>query len=277
MLWALLPVATLSGGQVTRFMVGVPVVGIALALPLVFVLPGYTLAEAMFHRGGARLKCSYQLLLTLALSLAIDILSGFVLNVLPSGLNELSWALWLGSVTVVFAGVAFLRRQGVGDGRKGAKTRGWRLRAVLSHPLSRVLQVMVFAVALIVAIFAFEYAASSVAQQPYAGFTQLWMLPEVGAGNGCVVRMGVRSFEAGQVRYRVVMRMNGVRVRTWAVVVLAPQQEWEQVVTLRPMSAGRVLVEVKLYRLDMSKTVYRDVHVTWKVLTGGKMPECVRV
>src|ERR1700737_393008 len=50
----------------------IPVIGIILALPLVFVLPGYTLTEALFHKRS--LDVSHRLLLSLSLSLAIDVL-----------------------------------------------------------------------------------------------------------------------------------------------------------------------------------------------------------
>src|SRR6266487_3588085 len=70
--WALLPGRT-------------PVIGTVLALPLVFVLPGYSLTEAMFYK--RTVETSHRLLLSLVLSLAIDILGGLILNMLPAGLQ----------------------------------------------------------------------------------------------------------------------------------------------------------------------------------------------
>jgi hypothetical protein len=92
----------------------------------------------------------------------------------------------------------------------------------------------------------------------------------------------VRSFEVTSVTYRVVMRMNGVRVRTWPAIVLAPQQEWDQVISVIPPTAGDVSIEVRLYRVDQPKVVYRNVHVTLRAVASslgarsrGKMLQCV--
>src|SRR5579864_9288271 len=87
-IWALLPYHT-------------PIVGIILALPLLFVLPGYTLTEALFHQRS--LEASHRLILGLGLSLAIDILGGFVLNVLPVGLQGISWSVFLGLLVTIFS------------------------------------------------------------------------------------------------------------------------------------------------------------------------------
>ena len=56
-------------------------IGTILALPLLFVLPGYTLVEALFHQ--KLLNRTYRLVLSLGLSLALAILGGLMLNVLP--------------------------------------------------------------------------------------------------------------------------------------------------------------------------------------------------
>jgi len=266
----------------------IAIIGILLALPVVFVLPGYTLSEAMFHK--RPLESSHRLLLSLALSLAIDIVSGLILNFLPGGLQATSWAIWLGVVTVVFALLAAcLRwthtstmyrrgplyrerfRPGPSTPRPSPGTRKeLPVPQTGFHYISLSIYDCVLCVlAIFVAILSIEFSAMSVSQQPYPGFTQLWMLPSVQngtlsahQGGTCAVRIGVRSFEVTTVTYRVVMRMNGVRVRTWPGVVLASRQEWDQLVEVKPTRPGDVYVEVRLYRFDQAGTVYRNVHVT---------------
>jgi len=226
----------------------IPVLGLVLALPLVCVLPGYTLTEALFHR--RRLAGSHRLLLTLGLSLSLDIMGGFVLNLLPCGLEAVSWAVLLGSLTGVFALLAvWLRGGGGGDGRRQRQ-----LRFTLCDYL-------LFGLAVFVAMLALDYAVISVSEQASAGFTQLWMLPGASAGGDCTVEIGVRSFEVRGVTYRVVMMKNGVRFKTWRGVRLAPEEEWGQVVLLRRGGSGTGTVEVRLYRGDEPKMVYREVHV----------------
>ena len=111
-------------------------VGIILALPLVFFLPGYTLTEALFKQSSGtsiplirepklrierRFNVSDRLILSLGLSLAIDIICGFALNILPLGLQSLSWSVSLGFLTMIFSLIAAYRRRGkavsTGDSR----------------------------------------------------------------------------------------------------------------------------------------------------------------
>ena len=236
-IWALLP---------SR----IPIVGIMLALPLVFILPGYTLTQVLFHNRS--LNAAYRLLFSIGLSLTIAILSGLILNLLPGGLQAISWALWLGLVTVVFSSLAaYLRR---GATMNGTHIVGFRF---------AVYPAMMFALALLVAIFAFLYSAFGAMKQPYPGFTQLWMIPEVQTGKSCAVSLGVRSFESTPVTYRITMTVVGVQKKTsWPSMVLASQQVWTRLVQIPPTAAANVYVEAQLYRLDKPGTVYREVHST---------------
>lgn len=227
----------------------VPVVGIILALPLALVLPGYTLTEVLFRN--RPLNAPERLVLSLGLSLAIDVLSGLILNVLPAGLQATSWAVLLGLLTVVFSLLAVYLRRGVPA--SGTQP----LRFSLS-----IYQGILFGLAISAAILSFVYIDVGVIQQPHPGFTQLWMLPEIQAGKSCDVRLGVRSFESTSVTYRITMTMNGAPVITWPSVVLAPQEEWDRLVPMPPTAAEEVYIEGQLYRLDKPAAVYREVHVT---------------
>ncbi|SRR5712692_2043216 len=226
-----------------------PVVGIILAFPLVLVLPGYTLTEVLFRKRS--LNAPERLVLSLGLSLAIDVLSGLFLNVLPVGLQATSWAVLLGLLTVVFSLLAAYLRRGV----LASGTQPLRFRL-------SIYQGILFGLAILLAILSFVYIDIGVIQQPHPGFTQLWMLPKVQAGKSCDVRLGVRSFESTSVTYRITMTMNGVPAITWPSVVLAPQEEWDRLVPIPPTAAEEVYIEGRLYRLDKPAAVYREVHVT---------------
>jgi uncharacterized membrane protein len=226
-----------------------PVVGIILAFPLVLVLPGYTLTEVLFRKRS--LNAPERLVLSLGLSLAIDVLSGLFLNVLPGGLQASSWAVLLGLLTVVFSLLAAYLRRGV----PASGTQPLRFRL-------SIYQGILFGLAILLAILSFVYIDIGVIQQPHPGFTQLWMLPEVQAGKSCDVRLGVRSFESTSVTYRITMTMNGVPAITWPSVVLAPREEWDRLVPIPPTAAEQVYIEGRLYRLDKPAAVYREVHVT---------------
>ena len=108
------------------------IIGIILAVPLVFFLPGYTLTQALFRKRSPdqspdpssnlilqpNLKIGHPAsavdytIFSLGLSLAIDVLLGFVLNLFPMGLQLRSWALSLGLITAIFALLAaYIRRR----------------------------------------------------------------------------------------------------------------------------------------------------------------------
>ncbi len=231
--------------------VQIPVIGIILALPLVFVLPGYILTEVLFRK--QPLAASHRLLLSLGLSLAIDILGGFILNISPMGLQATSWATLLGLLTAVFSLLAAYFRRGT---ILSNEARLPRFRFSIAGCI-------LLALAITVSVLSLRYAASGAEQQPHPGFTQLWILPVAQSGENCTVRLGMRSFESTPVKYRIVMKTNGAQVTIWPSVVLVPQQEWERVESITSGAAGSASVEVQLYRLDKSVNAYREVHFTF--------------
>ena len=226
-----------------------PVVGIMLAFPLALVLPGYTLTEVLFHKRS--LHAPEHLVLSLGLSLAIDILSGLFLNVLPVGLQATSWVVLLGLLTVVFALLAAYLRRGVPA--SGAQASRFRL---------SIYQGILFGLAISLATLSFVYVDVGVIRQPHPGFTQLWMLPAVQAGKSCGVHLGVRSLESTSVTYRITVTVSGAPAITWPSVVLAPQEEWNRLVVIPPTATEEVHIEGQLYRLDKPTAVYREVHMT---------------
>jgi len=237
------------------------VIGIVLALPLVFLLPGYTLTEALFYK--RPFDGVYRCIFTLGLSLAIDILSGFILNIFPIGLWSTSWAIFLGLLTVLFSLlVAYLRR--------GSSIGGIRLPKFGFG----IHQYILLGLSIVVAILSIEYSAIGVVQQPHPDLTQLWMLPSTQANNNCAIRLGVHSFETTSVTYQLTMAINGVQANTWSPVVLAPQEEWDRLVPIPPRYTSGIYIEVRLYKSDKPRTVYRTVHLTLNKSGGGKEEKC---
>ena len=235
------------------------VIGIILALPLVFIVPGYTLTEALLCRRS--LDASKRLVFSIALSLAIDILSGFILNLLLVGLQAKSWAVLLGLLTALFSLLAVYLRRGVSD--NGA--RGWRL------GLSIYVGIL-FVLAIVIIIQSLLYSIIGAAQQPRAGFTQLWLLPPVQTGKSCALRLGVRSFELTSTTYRITATMNRAQTAAWPSVVLAHEQEWDQLIPITAGASGTVSIEVRLYRSDKPDSVYQEVNSTFAVRTGHDCP-----
>src|SRR2546421_716968 len=245
-------------------------VGVLLAIPLVFILPGYTLHRAFFRRQPEdplsassnglilqpRLKIGQPFgavdltVFSLGLSLVIDVVTGLLLNLIPVGLQWQSWTFSLGLVTIVFALLAYLRD-------KSAHVQG-RSAHVWHIPLK---EYALLGSALVVAALALWLAIIRPPQsQP--GFTQFWMLSSTQANNSCAVLIGVHSFESAPTTYRVQVMSNGTQVASWPSIMLTTQQEWDRVLPVSPAVGGSAVVDAQLYRLDRPGVIYREVHVT---------------
>jgi uncharacterized membrane protein len=228
----------------------IPILGIVLALPVTIILPGYALTEVLFYK--RTLDFAYRLLLSLGLSLAIDILSGLILNILPSGLRAIPWAVFLGLLTLLFSLLAaFFRWRVKGNGRR--------------EPLRLNLSIqdgILCGLAFTIAIASISFAYVGAARQPHPGFTQFWMFPSEQTGKSCAVRLGINSFESTPVTYRVAITINGSEVASWASIVLTPQQQWNRLVPITTITTGNVLVDGRLYRLDKPGIIYREAHAT---------------
>jgi uncharacterized membrane protein len=255
--------------------------GIILGLPLVFVLPGYTLTQALFRRQqpeptnnlillprlktGQPVSAIDYIILSLGLSLSIDVIVGFMLNIFPFGLQRQSWTISLGIITTVFALIAAYRR------RKDSITFG-----KLSKLHITFRQYILFGLALLIAAAAIWF---SVVRPPatQADFTQFWMLPSTHANKSCVVIIGVQSYESASVTYRITVKANGTQVNSWASVVLEPQEKWEQSISIKPESSASIYIEAQLYRADNPDNTYRDVHLTMHTVKGsntGQIQQC---
>lgn len=262
----------------TQIPVHNPLVGIIFALPLILFLPGYALTQILFRRRtseeqeqsssplasprpdlqlGHPIGRSDQLLLSFGLSIAIDVLVGFGLNILPIGLQALSWVLSLGLITLLCTLlVAFLRRKDLPKTGSSA-----RLRITLQDCLLLGLAFLVGASAIWLSFIR--------PLQPQPSFTQFWMLPANQANKVCAVSVGVQSFETTSETYQIVLTVNHTPMKNWSSVVLIPQQKWTQSVPVTPGTANTLYIEAQLYLADKPSTVYRDVHLTFYISSSN--------
>lgn len=255
--------------------------GIILGLPLVLVLPGYTLTQALFRRQppepvnnlirqprlktGQPVSAVDYIILSLGLSLSIDVVLGFILNIFPFGLQRQSWTLSLGIITTVFALLAVYRRRNTSF-----------IFGKISRPHVTISQYLLFGLALLIATAAVWF---SVVRPPatQADFTQFWMLPSAHANNSCAVLIGVQSYESVSVTYRIIVKVNGNQVKSWSSVVLVPQEKWEQSISINPQSSASFYIEAQLYRADKPDSTYRDTHLTMHTVKGsntGQKQQC---
>ncbi len=272
-------------------------VSATLALPLVFFIPGYVLIEMIALK--SMLSTFHRIIFSLGLSITLDIIGGFLLNILPVGLRAESWVVLLGSFTLLFALlIPLLRRDEVGTdlSRPSWQSRYQQdavnrsLPTVQSHDqyvvnrgvinqaptMSSILRGgAILCLAIILVVVALVYATNGVTQQPHTGFTQLWMLPPAQPEQQCIVHLGVHSFELTPVTYSVTLSVNTVREVVWPSIALAPNQTWDQPILVPASSTHTTTVEVKLYKGNSSSSVYRQVHITLHFNQAGKFFHCV--
>jgi uncharacterized membrane protein len=283
----------------TLLTVRVQVLQVLVALPLVFFLPGYLLTELLFRskkvspmpqvpssssQNTPRALDGWEYLtLSLGLSVAISIVGGFLLNLLPLGLAPTTWAALLGALTLVLSLVVAAQRVARRQQSPGN----------IVQPQTRVrfsfIQLLLFGLAGVIVVFSVLYSINSATQQSYPGFTQFWMLPPPQHATSCTVQLGVRNFEGVSVTYRVEMEVNSTPTKTWNAIDLTSQQTWSQSVPITlsapatatvgttPTPVSTISVDAQLYRMDKPSTIYRHVHILLPILgmsTDGKTFRC---
>ncbi len=210
-----------------------------LALPLVFVVPGYALTAMLFPK---RIFGYPELIgYSLGLSLVADILGGLVINATPRGLDAASWTLWLGSVTLCSSIIAAVRRP--------RDLPGWSpFRLNLS-----VAQGLMLGLSIVVAVGAIVIARDR-ATQSSSRFTELWVLPAQAVDSNAI-QFGVRNLESARMEYRLEVQAGKDLVYT-APLDLLPGETWTRAMALQ---IPRNEVKVLLYRADNPAQVYREV------------------
>ena len=217
------------------------------------MLPGYALTASVFPRRSlGAVEC---LVFSLGLSLVIVVLGGLVLNWTPFGLRASSWSVLLGSITLGACVVALARRRGQSipaAGLSGIKGIGLTFR-----------QGLLLGLAVVIMCGAIAVSNIGAAQQPFPGFTQLWILPAGGADPKNAVHLGVSNMESTAMEYRLAVNVDRKVVRVWPSIDLKPNEKWQTTLVL-PQTAhiGALRVEAVLYRTNAPTTIYRHV-VLW--------------
>jgi uncharacterized membrane protein len=235
---ALLP-ALAAAGCAAIAVASVPVaVSAIFAVPLVLVLPGYALLEALEARtigGGQRA------VLVPALSIALDIAVALLVNFVPSGLTARSWAVALVVVVAVASIVAAAR------GTSGI---------CLPRPVGlrpRRFDVVALVVAATILAGTVILVRTPLAAKQAQGYTILSLV----RGKGSSVVVDVKSGEQRKMRYRLVVGSEEHLLYRNRHLVLEPSSRTSVRISLR--SRGKP-VSATLYR-GSQKVVYRRVYL----------------
>lgn len=213
--------------------------GILMAL----FIPGYTLTLAILPQ----MDRATILLLSLGISISMDIMGGLILNYTPWGLQSVSWAVWLSCISLLGCIIAVYHRSLL---PKATATRSaiprldWKV--IASFFLSGIL--------IIVAII----IARNSAIQAGTVFTQLWAIPGTD-DNGYTIQIGIRNQELYTMQYKLYVDSRGATLNQWPDIVLAPGEAWT--ISMPLMEKPQYPITFLLYETDTPDKVYRMVHL----------------
>ena len=235
----------LIGIIVCLLTIGVVLVGmqnalrVLLALPFLFILPGYSLVAAIY--GPRSLNIEVYIVFAVVLSLSLTAIGGLLLNFSAVGLNTQSWLLYLAVITLLASSVALIRRQRLSS-----------LEMLNVRWSFNWMQIAMFGAAIVLVFVAIRTARIGVLAQPREGFTQLWMLPPTQNDS---VQIGIQNEEGTPTSYRLVVKSGDDVLVEWDNVELQPGEEWQNQFT----ADGQADIEASLYRTFAPENVYRTV------------------
>lgn len=241
--------ALAGAGAVTVEHVASSSVRLAFVLPMLFVLPGYTLVAAFF--GLQEPEPALRAALTLGLSLTVSVLGALALNLSSYGLRAHAWSLLIVCVVVVACAVAALRRMQSQTAASKSAPRRIRMR-------SR--DVILVVLALGVAVGALVFASTPLPAKNVQGFTALSMLPS--SRGKPHVDVEIVSAELRSANYRLEVRVGAHRIFVAPRIELAPGADWRRMVVVATSPLRRaVIVDATLTRTDHGEKRYRTVRV----------------
>lgn len=220
-------------------------VEVLVAVPFVLFLPGYALSYALFGRG--TFGAVERALVSVAASIALAIVTGVLLNVMPWGLDANTWLFALAGLTLALGVFALTR------GNAPLTTSMRRPRLSL-----RAGDAVFYGAALVVLISAIQVARMPAPADRVDGYTALWLVPAQ-MSNPDTLNLGISSSELQTTRYRVELRKADQVVQEWDDIVLDPGASWTQTIHADISRRSPESVQALLYRADQPGTVYRHV------------------
>ena len=223
---------------------------VPLALPLLLLLPGYTVLRSVFGETFTGLQ-----LITLAsgLSMALVTMCGLLLHYVGF-MTATGWASSLGFVSLAAYAVMRLRRISVLPRASDRQWPAWRPR-----------HVMYFGAAILVAIAAILLARGEAASTRLFAFTEFWLLPDP-TGNEAPYTLGITNYEREDATYDVDVMVDDRLVRKRSGIRLRDGESFITEVNLNLGRRGGRRVEAWLFKDGKHDEVYRRV---WSTATAA--------
>ena len=216
------------------------------AFLLVLLIPGGLFLMMLPRRPGDPF---FRLALAVGLSIAMCIIVGLLLDVLPSGIDRQSWACALGLVSVTESVVIVIRRSRT-NGALGSVRPGMLTRTDARTVVAAVV-ITLATLGGLIAIVAWE-RSNAEASYRQERFAELWVGP---ASRGDAL-IGVHSNISGIERFRVSVRSAWL-TRSYSFI-LDWQQTWRQRISIAP---GNVRIRISLFDGSSSRPSERVWYV----------------
>jgi uncharacterized membrane protein len=247
---------------------------IALGLPLVLFLPGYSLIAALFPRKGD-LASIERVALSFGLSIAVVPLIGLALNYTPFGIRLSPVLFALSLFTVALALCAFLRRRRVPADERfkvGFRAAFSELKASFAANetrLDRILSVILI-ISIIVAISMVVYVI--VTPKQGEKFTEFYILGPGGKADDYPTNLrvgeegrliiGMVNHEYATVEYRLAVQLAGDVLCNESFPLLH-NETWERPFSFKPTQVGEdQKLEFFLFRVGANESEpYRSLHL----------------
>ena len=234
------------------------VLRIGLGVLIVLFVPGYSLQAALFPR-----RCDLQSLERAALSFGLSVALlppiALILDSLPWGVRPWPLVIALMSGSVLFAGVALVRRARLKAAERPRSTshvpirRAWRV----LEPASRVL---IGGFALASGVAGLSVGLALVGPKPAEQFTEFYFggpegvaepyAPETDAGQPAATILGIFNHEGAEGVYRVLVMAEDQGLGLSPIISLAAGGSWEGPVEfLAPAAGGRQRIRIVLERV----------------------------
>ncbi len=219
-----------------------PALSLVFAVPLALLAPGYAIVAATFARRD--LDWPRVALLSLALSLATLVIGSFLLNYVPGGIRDISWAILLPLVTIACCRAAALRRPKSG-------------RAALPTPkISR--GNAAFALGgLALAVAAVVLAMTTLPAKNARGYTELWVTPQAHRTGGA--KIGVGSEEQHKTSYVLRTRVGNDTLAVRRFTLRPGEERTIRLYTAPSADGTPVPVKAQLALAARPGQVYRQV------------------
>lgn len=230
--------------------VDIPALRVIFGFLFTFVLPGYALFLLMLR--GAR-SIGDRTLISLGVSLVVDILAAFALHFVPGGLSLVSWTLTLGGITIA-ASLAVIILTQFDKNEQLAASEGVRVPGEIFRWNWG--NMALYGLAILLVIGALILTRNSAAQVNSATFTQFWMMPNDNPER-TDIQLGIINQEGKTVDYVVEVKINGQIVDKWPKITVEAGATWRGYPDVPPVKSGTETVEAFLYLVEKPDTVYR--------------------